>query len=52
MSRYLKLMTSITLATLAVHFFTGEGKTTAIILIADAVLLILAVIDQIRKKAK
>ena len=52
MSRFMKTMTGITLATLAVHFFTGQGKVTAVILIADAVLLIGAVADYFRKKGK
>ena len=45
-------MTGITLATIAVHFLTGQGKMTAIILIVDAVLTAVALADRIRKKAK
>ena len=51
MSRFMELMTGITLATIAVHFFTGQGKVTAIILIIDAVLTGIALTDRIRKKA-
>lgn len=52
MSRFMETMTGITLATIAVHFLTGQGKITAIILIADAGLLIWALADRTRKKAK
>lgn len=48
----MELMTGITLATIAVHFFTGQGKVTAIILIADAVITAIALADRIRKKVK
>ena len=49
MSRYMETMTGITLATIAVHFFTGQGKVTAVLLIIDAVLNTAALIDRIRK---
>lgn len=52
MSSFLELMTGITLATIAVHFLTGQGKITAIILIVDAVLTLAALIERIGKKAK
>lgn len=50
MSRFIELMTGITLATIAVHFFTGQGKATAIILIADAIILLYAIVKKARKK--
>ena len=50
MSRFMETMTGITLATIAVHFFTGQGKVTAAILIADAVLTGIALADRLRKK--
>lgn len=52
MSRYMETMTGITLATIAVHFFTGQGKVTAVLLIIDAVLNAAALIDRIRKGKK
>lgn len=52
MSSFVELMTGITLATIAVHFLTGQGKVTAIILIVDAVLTAGALFERLRKKAK
>ena len=52
MSRFMDTMTGITLATLAVHFLTGQGKITAANMLIDAALLIWAAADRIRKKEK
>lgn len=52
MSSFMEIMTGITLATIAVHFFTGQGKITAIILIIDAVLTAVSLADRIRRKGK
>ena len=52
MSSIMEIMTCITMVTIAVHFVTGEGRVTAIILIVEAVITLLIVIDRIRRKAK
>ena len=52
MSRLMETMTGITLATIAVHFFTGQGKATAIILIADSIMTGMALIDRMKKRGR